>query len=151
MLINLYQVIFFLYLTVISEPEKRLAFALPVVSIVSTIILLNKPPFLLGHSRFVRHFVIIFMCVLPTIAFHQGNRDISQILSGEKSHYALAKTSKNCILEDDQSHIYLGFYSTTWFFVNQSTKDLCLERDGGVNLTFKKAQVEELVPSKKDP
>ncbi len=151
MLINLYQVILFLYLTVISEPEKRLAFALPVVSIVSTIFLLNKPPFLLEHPRFVRHFVIIFMCVLPTIAFHQGDRDISQILVGEKSHYVLAKTSKNCTVEEDQSQIYLGFYSTTWFFVNQLTKDLCLERDGGVNLTLKKAQIEELVSSEKEP
>ncbi|WP_341659611.1 hypothetical protein [Vibrio sp.] len=145
MLINLYQVILFLYLTVISEPEKRLAFALPVVSIVSIIFLLNKPPFLLKHSRFVRHFAIIFMCVLPTIAFHQGDKDINQILAGEKSHYVLAKTSKNCIVEEDQSQIYLGFYSTTWFFVNQLTKDLCLERDGGVNLTFKKTQTEEQV------
>ncbi|WP_318401479.1 hypothetical protein [Photobacterium leiognathi] len=150
MLINLYKVIIYIYLTVISEPERRLAFALPVISIASTIFLLNKPPFLQEHSRFVRHFVIIFMCVLPTIAFQQGDKDISQILVGKKSHYVLAKTSKNCIVEEDQSQIYLGFYSTTWFFVNRLTKDLCLERDGGVNLSFKKAQSEELVSSKKE-
>ncbi|MGL5798628.1 MAG: hypothetical protein ACRCYN_00930 [Plesiomonas sp.] len=151
MLINLYQVIVFLYLTVTSEPEKRLAFALPVVSIVSTIFFLNKPPFLLEHSRFVRHFVIIFMCVLPTIAFHQGNRDISQMLSGEKSHYVLASASKNCKVEGEQHQIYLGFYSTTWFFVNKLTKDLCLEREGGVNLTFKGALIEAQAHSEKEP
>lgn len=143
LLINLYRVVIFLYLTVVSEPERRLAFALPVVSIFSTIFFLNKPPFLLEYSRYIRHFAIIFMCVLPTIAFHQGDRDISQTLLGAKGYYSLVKSSQSCSLSDSEKYIYLGFYSSTLFFVNKSTKDLCLERESGVNLQYVSTKLEE--------
>ncbi|MEL7596177.1 hypothetical protein ACEUC8_05060 [Aeromonas veronii] len=142
-LINLYHVVIFLYLTVVSEPERRLAFALPIVSILSTIFFLNKPPFLLEHSRYIRHFVIIFMCALPTIAFHQGDINISQTLLGTKGYYSLVKSSKNCSLGESEQYIYLGFYSSTLFFVNKSTKDLCLEREGGANLKYVSTKTEE--------
>ncbi|WP_283392510.1 hypothetical protein [Photobacterium phosphoreum] len=149
LLVNVFNVVHFLYLTMVSEPEMRLAFALPVVSILSTIYLLNKPPFLLEHSRYIRHFVIIFMCALPTIAFHQGDRDISQTLSGVKGHYVMSKPSKNCDLNDGEQQVYLGFYSSTWFFVNKSTKNLCLEREGGVNLKYEAVEAKETEPEVK--
>ncbi|EMF7380907.1 hypothetical protein V4F50_004613 [Vibrio parahaemolyticus] len=151
LLVNVYHVVLFLYLTVVSEPEKRIAFALPVISILSTIFFLNKPPFLLDNSRYTRHFAVIFMCVLPTIAYYQGDRNISQTLAGKKGHYILSKPSKNCSFNENEQQVYLGFYSSTWFFVNKSTNDLCLEREGSVNLKYEPVENKEHEPAATEP
>ena len=134
-IVNAINLASYIYMTFTSEPEKRFAFALPALSLVSTIYLLVKPPFLIEHSRYIRHFVIIFMCALPTISYYQGDKDLSNSLNGKTGFHYLKEPTQNCKIGGDKL-IYIGFYGSTWFFVNSSNKDLCLEKDGGIMLGY---------------
>lgn len=135
---NVFTFVWRLYHIFVVEPEKRLSLVLPIVTIVSMIYLLIKPPFLKDKNKFVRHFVIIFMCTLPTIAYYKGNTDITGILESSSSYYYLKTSSKNCKVDNNSKMIYLGFYGAKFFFLNSKTSDICIEKDDGVLLTYNK-------------
>lgn len=136
-LINIVSLISYLYHLFMAEPEKRLSYALPAASIISTIYFLSKPPFLIEKHKFIRNFVIIFFCVLPTVSYFQGSKNISNILEGNSTYYYLKNNSKNCVVNGEAKLVYLGFYGGNYFFVDSTSKDICIEKDSGVLLTFK--------------
>jgi len=125
-----------LYYLFVSEPEKRLSYALPVASILSIIYFLSKPPILMEKNRLVRNFVIIFICALPSASYFQGSENITSILNEKSNFYYLKTSSKNCPIEGGSKFIYLGFYSGNYFFVNSVSKDICIEKDSSVLLSF---------------
>lgn len=136
-LINIISLASHLYYLFVSEPEKRLSYALPAASMVSIFYFLSKPPFLINSHKFIRHFVIIFICALPTVSYFQGSKNITEILEGKSKFYYLKSQSKTCSIDKDYKMIYIGYYGSAYFFVNSKTKDICIEKDGGVLLSLK--------------
>jgi NADH:ubiquinone oxidoreductase subunit 5 (subunit L)/multisubunit Na+/H+ antiporter MnhA subunit len=126
----------YLYSALISEPEKRLSYALPAISFISTIYLLINPPFLRDKSKFIRNFVIIFACALPTISYFQGEEDITSKIKSTSSYFYLKKSSKHCEVNSKSKQVYLGFYGGMYIFMNSNSQDICLEKDGGVLLSY---------------
>lgn len=143
-LLNVVSLISHLYHLFMAEPEKRLSYALPAASIISTIYFLSKPPFLIENHKFIRNFVIIFICALPTVSYFQGSKNISNILEGNSTYYYLKNSSKNCVVNGGERIVYLGFYGGSYFFVDSASKDICIEKDGGVLLTFNDNKENEL-------
>lgn len=135
-LINIISLASHLYYLFVSEPEKRLYYALPAASIVSIFYFLSKPPFLINSHKIIRNFVIIFSCILPTVSYFQGSKNITEILEGESNFYYLKRNSKNCLIDNGSKMIYLGYYGSSYFFVNSKSKDICIEKDGGVLLSL---------------
>lgn len=135
-LINVINMAVQLYSLFVAEPEKRLSYALPILSILSVVYFLYNPPFLINKHKFLRHFVIIFMCMLPTVSYFQGNKNITKILKGTSSYHYLKSSSKSCFIDEKSRMIYLGFYGGNYFFVNSISKDICVEKGGGVLLSF---------------
>ena len=137
-LLNAYYVVLFFYKLCVSPPEQRMLYALPVLSIVLTIYFLRNPPEFLGDNLYVKNFVIIFFCSLPTVSYYQGSRNVDAIFDGKSSSLVLKSASKNCSLSGSGKEVYVGYYGGAYFFVNSVSRDLCVERDGSVVLTYKK-------------
>jgi hypothetical protein len=135
-LINVISLASYLYYSFLAEPEKRLSYALPAASTISIFYFLSKPPFLIEKHKFVRNFVIIFVCILPTVSYFQGSKNITEILEGTSNYHYLKSSSKNCLINDNARLIYLGFYGQNYFFVNSISNDICIEKNGGVLLSF---------------
>ncbi|WP_417438182.1 hypothetical protein [Idiomarina sp.] len=135
-LINIMFLATHLYYLFISEPEERLSYALPVASVVSIFYFLSHPPFLVNSHKFIRNFVIIFTCILPTVSYFQGSKSIMEVLEGDSNFYYLKSSSENCLVDKESKMIYLGYYGSNYFFVNSKSKDICIEKDGGVLLSF---------------
>jgi hypothetical protein len=133
-----------------AEPEKRLSYALPAISMICVFYLISNPPMLKDKHRMVRNFVIIFVCFLPTVAYYQGGQNIKNVFDGKSNFYYLKISSKNCLIDNKSKMIYLGFYSGNYFFVNSVSRDICIERDGGVLMTLSKRKSEPLISDTKD-
>lgn len=143
-LINMILLASHLYYLFLSEPEKRLSYALPVASIVSIFYFLSKPPFLINSPKFIRNFVIIFACMLPTVSYFQGSMNITATLEGDSNFYYLKSNSKNCLIDKGSKMIYLGYYGSSYFFVNSKSQDICIEKNGGVLLSLNGNKKEKL-------
>ncbi len=141
---NMYLLASYLYSLLISEPEKRLTYALPAASMISIFYFLSKPPFLINSHKFIRHFLIIFICALPTTAYFQGYKNIKNILEGNSIFHYLKNDSKSCLTENGSKMIYLGYYGSSYFFVNSKSEDICIEKDGGVLLSLNDNKKENL-------
>ncbi|MCU1803434.1 hypothetical protein [Pectobacterium parvum] len=137
-LMTIFSLSIYLYNLFITEPEKKISYALPIASMVSIFYFLHNPPFLIDKEKLIRNFVIIFTCTLPTISYFQGSKNITNLLEGSSDFYYLKISSKNCLVDKKSKIIYLGYFSGNYFFVNSINKDICIEKDGGVLLSFNK-------------
>jgi len=133
---NIISLVSYLYSALVSEPENRLSYALPATSIISTIYLLLNPPFLKDKPKFIRNFVIIFTCALPTVSYFQGERNITNKIKSTSSFFYLKKSSKSCEVSTKNKEVYLGFYGGMYIFMNSKNQDICIEKDGGVLLSY---------------
>lgn len=138
LVMNVINVAVHIFQAIISEPEKRLSYALPAISIIGAIYLAINPPFLKDKTRFIRNFVIIFACFLPTVSYFQGEENIINKMESTSSFFYLKKSSKNCNVAKGSKEIYLGFYGGMYIFMNSANKDICIEKDGGVLLSYSK-------------
>lgn len=143
-LINIISLASHIYHLFVSEPEKRLSYALPAASMIGIFYLLSKPPFLVNSHKFIRNFVIIFICILPTVSYFQGSKNITAILEGNSKFYYLKSNPKNCLIDKGSKMFYLGYYGGSYFFVNSKSKDICIEKDGGVLLSLNDNNKENL-------
>lgn len=134
--INAITVAVYIFNAIISEPEKRLSYALPAISIITAIYLVINPPILKDNAKFIRNFVIIFLCFLPTVSYFQGEKNITSKMEESSSFFFLKKSSKNCAVVKESKEIYLGFYGGMYIFINSKNQDICIEKDGGVLLSF---------------
>lgn len=137
-LINIFLLITHLYHLFISEPERRLSYALPVATFIASVYLVLKPPFMKESSKLARNFVIIFTCVLPTVSYFQGDKNIRKILEGEASYYKLKQTSTNCEVSASSDMIYLGLHGNRYVFIDSESQDICIESDNSILLTYYK-------------
>tara|TARA_B100001059_G_C17672209_1_gene495148 strand:- start:103 stop:870 length:768 start_codon:yes stop_codon:yes gene_type:complete len=140
---NLIRVAVHIFNAIISEPEKRLSYALPAISIIAAIYLVINPPLLKDKAKFIRNFVIIFACFLPTVSYFQGEKNITNKMEATSSFFYLKKSSKNCTVAKESKEIYLGFYGGMYIFMNSINKDICIEKDGGVLLSYYKFMKKE--------
>lgn len=135
-LIVIYSLVVCLYELYMSEPEKRLSYALPIASVLSVIYMISKPPFMQEASKFTRNFTIILICTLPSLSYSQGERNIKEILENKASYYKLKIDSKNCKVNALSNIIFLGLYDSKYLFIDSESKDICIETDGSINLKY---------------
>lgn len=134
--ISIYSMSNLIYQLFISEPDKRLSYALPVASFIGIFYMLYNPPFMKDGNKIIRNFLIIFVGILPTVAFFQGGKNINEIIAGEASYYKLAHESKFCKVNQASDMIYLGLYGNRYIFVDSISKDICIEVSGSMLLTY---------------
>ncbi len=129
-----------LWEAIVTTPEKRLLFALPVISIVVTIYLVSNPPKLLqSKKKVVRNFGIIFTCLLPTYSHTAGYKEVISTIDESKALYYLKESTKSCKVGTGVSMIFLGMYGENYFFFNPANRDVCIENQSSVLLKLKDA------------
>jgi hypothetical protein len=127
----------FLYFAYMAEAEEKFMYLLPFISMVSLGLLVAKPPhFLKDKSRFVRSFILILICSMPNVAFFQGHLNISNMISAKSSFYYLKKSSTSCAVIKNVWQQYLGYYGGMYIFMNSNNKDICIEKVGGILLSY---------------
>jgi hypothetical protein len=131
------KVIISLYYLYLSEPSRRLSFALPIASILSAIYFVSNPPFMKQQKTLQRNFILILMCSLPATAYFQGQKNINNILEGKASYYKLKNETENCKSTDSSDTIYLGIYGGRYLFINSESKDICIENHDSITLKFR--------------
>ncbi|WP_105259230.1 hypothetical protein [Pseudoalteromonas sp. T1lg88] len=126
-----------------TVPEKKLLYALPVISIGVMIYLIKNPPVLKGKNKIFRNLVIMFTSLLPTYSHTAGYNEITATLEEKKSLYYLKKSTKNCVVGTGVRMIYLGMYGQSYFFLNPENKDICVEKEHGLVLKFQDRKLKD--------
>ena len=134
-LIGVYHIANLLYLAY-RLPEKRFLYVLTLFSALAVYYVFSRPAAIKNTKTIVKNALLLFITLLPTMSYYQGDKNINSKIDLNTSFYHLKKSSKNCEVTIGSKEIYLGFYGGMYFFINSDNRDICIEKDGGVQLTY---------------
>jgi hypothetical protein len=119
-----------------TEPEKRIYYAVPVVTLICLVYFIQKPLIFKEKNKYIRNFTMIFMSVLPSVSFFQGDRNAKDIINDNSSYYYLTNISNTCNSAQNSKNIYLGYFSENFIFLNNKSLNICLQKSENINLAY---------------
>jgi len=119
------------YVVVTEQGYQKLKGIYPLLSALAFYFFINRGAYLLRIDVRIRVFVLLVLCMMPTVAFRTGN-DIANKIKNLEGNYWILKTSEPCKGVDEL--IFLARLGSKYLAMSKSDKSVCILQDTTIQL-----------------